>query len=426
MNGGDFEQLAVQGSRAPALEVEGLHKSYRIHDKPFDALLDAFRRTPHSREHVVLSDVSFTLPKGEVMGVIGPNGAGKSTLLKIIAGTLSASKGSVTIDGKISAILELGTGFHPDYTGYDNIMLGGLAQGMSRDEVLSSRDEVIAFSELGSAIYQPFRTYSSGMQARLTFSTAINVKPDILIIDEALAAGDAYFVHKCLGRIRAICESGASVLFVSHSEGIVAELCDRAMWIDSGTIRTIGPAEAVAKMYSQSVWARTGDQLAVDNAKTSEELEALGYELGGREIRITGVRLEDDNGALLTAVNSRQSATVVLTWQGEFSSGEVTPSFRIDSHDRQAVTGYEGYKHEEFIKVTEESEGFGTVRLRVPRLELGSGTYFISVSLSRKMIPRDKEAILHYIEKAFRFFVPQANVWPSGFSYEPEVEVTYE
>ncbi len=421
---------SVEGGTSPgepvALAVKGLTKSYRVHDRPLDALLDTFRRHPRGREHEVLSDVSFDLRRGEVLGVIGPNGAGKSTLLKIIAGTLSASQGDVLVNGTISAILELGTGFHPDYTGFDNIMLGGLAQGMTRDQVLEQRGEIIEFSELGEAINQPFRTYSSGMQARLTFSTAIHIDPDILIIDEALAAGDAYFVHKCLGRIREICEGGASVLLVSHSEAMIAELCDRAMWIESGRVKAIGQADTVAKMYTQSVWMRTGEKLALDNEHARLEREGYTYELGGDSLRITDVRLEDQEGNRLTEVRTGQSVSLVMQWSGNFPGGLVMPAFRIDSSERQAVTGYEGYKLDEFVNNGQALQGEGTIRMTLPRLELGSGTYFISVSLSRKMVPRDKDAIIHYLEKAYKFLVPQLGPWPSSFAYEPRVEVTYE
>ncbi len=238
------------------IRARNLSKTYKVYAKPLDLLAEIFSgRAKHDLYHA-LTDVSFDMKRGECIGIIGPNGAGKSTLLKMIAGTLAPTSGDLDVSGSISAILELGTGFHPEYSGRDNVFLGGMCLGMSRHDMERKFDWIVDFAELRAVIDKPFKTYSSGMQARLTFATAISVEPEILIIDEALAAGDSYFVVKCGRRIREICESGATVLFVSHSTHQVATLCSRAIWIEGGRVREAGDAIDVCRRYDYAVHER--------------------------------------------------------------------------------------------------------------------------------------------------------------------------
>ena len=245
-----------------AIRVENLSKMYKVYNKPSDMFWEMIGRKSRYNEFWALKDISFQLRRAEVVGVIGRNGAGKSTLLKILAGTLDKTRGEVALNGKVSAILELGTGFNPEYTGRENVYMGGVCLGMTSQEIRRKFDSIVDFSELWEVIDQPFKTYSTGMQGRLTFATAISIDPDILIIDEALAAGDAFFVHKCTKRIKEICKSGATVLLVTHGTHLVAQLCDRTMWIDSGHIRMFDESIPVVREYEYEIHeaiARTGD-----------------------------------------------------------------------------------------------------------------------------------------------------------------------
>lgn len=275
------DALREADARDIAIRVRGLGKAYKVYDRKSDLMLELLTGAARHHDVWALRDISFDVKRGSVTGVIGANGSGKSTLLKMLTGLLDATTGTVDVKGRVSAILELGTGFHPDFTGRENIITGGMCLGMSREEVEAKVPWIIAFSELEAVIDQPFRTYSSGMQARLTFSTAIAVDPEVLVIDEALAAGDAYFVAKCFRRVREICDSGATVLFVSHSTGQVAQLCDTAIWIDGGRLREMGPAREVTRRYDYVSHERISNKLgrivdieAVTDASQDEDGDA--------------------------------------------------------------------------------------------------------------------------------------------------------
>jgi lipopolysaccharide transport system ATP-binding protein len=251
----------------PAISTISLGKIFRVWRHPSDILKEALTGRRRHSEFEALRDVSFNVPKGSVVGVMGRNGAGKSTLLRIIAGTLDATSGTVSVAGRVSAILELGTGFHPEYSGRENVFLGGLCLGLTRAEVASRLDEIVAFAELQEFIDQPFRTYSSGMQARLTFAVATAVDPDILIIDEALAVGDARFALKSFDRVRQFRRHGKSILLVSHNINHVVSICDHAVLLEKGRIIAQGEPSLVGNIYHELLF---GPQV-----NTTEQLPAF-------------------------------------------------------------------------------------------------------------------------------------------------------
>lgn len=261
--------MIVTGKPA-AIRVVGLGKTYRVWKRPSDMLLEALALKRLHTEFAALSEVSFEVLPGSVTGIMGRNGAGKSTLLRIVAGTLDATRGTVEVNGRVAAILELGTGFSPDYTGRDNIFLGGMCLGLKHREIKERLDEIVAFADIGEFIDRPFRTFSSGMQARLTFAVATCVDPDILIIDEALAVGDARFQVKSFDRVREFKRLGKSILLVSHDMNQIASICDRAILLERGRVIADGSPQKVCNIYHELLFAPAEEFLPVETSKVTE------------------------------------------------------------------------------------------------------------------------------------------------------------
>ncbi|MBK5552223.1 ABC transporter ATP-binding protein [Pseudomonas sp. TH03] len=245
-----------------AIKVENLSKCYQIYDQPHDRLKQfLMSNRQYYREFWALNDVSFEIKKGETVGIIGRNGSGKSTLLQMICGTLNPTSGSVQTYGRIAALLELGSGFNPEFTGRENIYMNAAVLGLSTEETDARYDQIVAFADIGNFIGQAVKTYSSGMMVRLAFSVAIHVDPDILIIDEALSVGDAYFQAKCAKMIQEIIARGSTVLFVSHDTASVKSLCSRALLLESGRSRYLGDVNtAVEKYYSALIESQRTDR----------------------------------------------------------------------------------------------------------------------------------------------------------------------
>jgi lipopolysaccharide transport system ATP-binding protein len=231
----------------------GVGKTYRIFDNPADRLRQMLsgRRSKHYRDFVALRDVSFEMRRGEAMGIIGRNGQGKSTLLQILAGTTSPTTGTVETSGRVAALLELGAGFNPEFSGRENILFNGVLQGMARAEVLSLLPQIVEFAEIDSYIDQPVKTYSTGMFVRLAFAAHVFQSPEILIVDEALSVGDVFFQQKCFEKIRAMRDNGLTLVFVSHDLAAVRNVCDRCLLLNAGAVVFEGPPdEAVSRFYN--------------------------------------------------------------------------------------------------------------------------------------------------------------------------------
>lgn len=239
------------------IRVQNLGKCYQIYDRPQDRLKQSLWRGKKSfyREFWALREVSFEVKSGEVFGIIGRNGSGKSTLLQLIAGTLTPTVGNVEVHGRVAALLELGSGFNPDFTGRENVYMNAAILGLGQDEIAERFDDIAAFADIGAFIEQPVKTYSSGMYIRLAFAVAVSVTPDILIVDEALSVGDEVFQRKCFARIQAIQQAGAAILFVSHSAQTVVELCQSAVLLDQGEQLLSGGPKMVVTQYHKLIYA---------------------------------------------------------------------------------------------------------------------------------------------------------------------------
>ncbi len=272
-----------------SIKIAEICKIYQLYDKPTDRIKETFLPGKYSREFKALDGISFDVKKGETVGIIGTNGAGKSTLLKIITGVLTQTSGTISVCGKISALLELGAGFNQEYTGIQNIYLNGRMMGYSQKEMEKKIEGIKEFADIGDFIYQPVKLYSSGMFARLAFAVAINVEPDILIVDEALSVGDLFFQNKCFRKFEELKKKGVTILFVSHDISSVRQMCSRVLWIENGKQKMFDSADKVCDLYMDEKRMRMNSQLE----KTTKCLESIPVERGNGILRIPKIGVKE-------------------------------------------------------------------------------------------------------------------------------------
>lgn len=291
------------------IRARDLSKTYRLYDKPHHRLLQSVwgDRRQYYRDFAAIQNVSFELDRGQTLGIIGRNGAGKSTLLQIICGTLTPSAGDVEVRGRIAALLELGTGFNPDFTGRENLFINAAILGLTPSEIEARTEDIIAFADIGRFIDQPVKTYSSGMYVRLAFAVVVHVDPDILIVDEALAVGDAFFQAKCMTRMHRMLDDGLTLLFISHDISAVKALCSRTLWLERGKVRGFGATADITRDYGHD-WVRQANATQstavfapTPDAEISEEgvLSTVGPDISMRngtgEARLTNIKWSVDN-----------------------------------------------------------------------------------------------------------------------------------
>jgi len=361
-----------------SIRVNKLGKAYKQYDNRWSRLAEWVIPGAAARHRLkwVLRDISFQLAPGEAVGIIGMNGAGKSTLLKMITGTSQPTTGSVAMTGRVAALLELGMGFHPDFTGRQNAYMAGQLIGMSADEITALMGQIEAFADIGDYLDQPVRVYSSGMQMRLAFSVATAKRPDVLIVDEALSVGDAYFQHKSFDRIREFQKLGTTLLIVSHDRAAIQSICDRAILLDRGTIAKQGSPEEVMDYYNALI-AEHG-HASVEQVATADG--RVRTSSGSGQATVTHITLEDERGAPLEVANVGAGVTLRIQVQVNADLPRLVLGYMIKDRLGQQMFGTNTHHMEaplEGLRAGQTVE----YRFRFP-LNLGPGSYSITTALT--------------------------------------------
>jgi lipopolysaccharide transport system ATP-binding protein len=402
-----------------AISVRNLTKTYRIFGHPGDRIKQAatFGIKRYYKEFTALRDVSFDIKKGETVGIIGRNGSGKSTLLQLICGILKPTSGSVHVNGRVSALLELGAGFNPEFTGRENVYFQGALMGFTKSEMDSRFDDIAAFADIGEFIDQPVRTYSSGMFVRLAFAVAVNVEPDILLIDEALAVGDTSFQKKCMTYFRRFRDSGRSMLFVSHDINLINSICTIGIELEPERGCRCGFASEVSAAYLRSLYADAQHKMEHWQSASfpSGKTDNSAIHIDTTEAIITKVELLDDSEEFLLIAGFCQSATVRLHISF-FASCEILAAYYISDNDNILLgssTSLEG------LNLVQGQAGDAIVIDFCTTLPLAEGSYRLSAQLSIPIVPNSSSKIISYVGSAATFTVEQRSpirIWSKAYT----------
>ena len=422
----------------PAVRAEGVAKSFRLFAKPRDRLKQLFLggRRKYYHEFQALADVSFEVARGETVGIIGRNGSGKSTLLQIVCGTLKPTAGRVATHGRVAAMLELGAGFSPEFSGRENIFLNGYIVGLTQAQIEARFDAICAFADIGEFIEQPVKTYSTGMAVRLAFAVMAHVDADILVIDEALAVGDARFVQKCMRFLREFKERG-TLLFVSHDTTAVANLCDRVLWLDGGRTKAIGPAKHVCDLYLENLFesvqgaSRDAAPAAAPAATASDApvrdqrldiLQASPYRndieifefhreaasFGRRGARIADVRFEHADGERLAWAVGGETVVIAIDVEASAPLGSPIVGFLVRDRLGQNVFGDNTFLTTQAAPLSLAAGDVATARFEFDLPLLPPGDYSIAVAVADG---RQDDHVQHeWIHDALTFRVETSSV----------------
>jgi ABC-type polysaccharide/polyol phosphate transport system ATPase subunit len=363
-----------------AIEVNNVTKIFKIHRGKPTTLKDRLilKNKGIIEEFIPLKDVSIKVKKGESVGIIGENGSGKSTLLKLISKIIYPDKGEIITRGKVSSLIELGAGFHPDFTGRENIYINASIFGFTKKEIDKKIDDIISFSELEEFIDVPVRTYSSGMYMMLAFSVAINIDPDILLIDEILAVGDEHFQKKCFNKLSEFKKKGITIVIVSHDLGSIEKLCDKVVWIDKGIVKKEGLPRDVIRSYLDFLAERDDKKALDDKGQNSEVNLTEGHTIGTGEIRITNVKLLDENGEEKYIFKTGGEALIKISYKRNSDVGsDVVFGMAIYNNNGINCFGTNTYLDGVNIENLKEE---GEVIFRIKKLNLLDGEYSLDIS----------------------------------------------
>lgn len=381
-----------------AVEIDGVWKSFRRYYQKNQYLKSAILKGGRARyeDFWALKDVTVSIKHGETFGIIGRNGSGKSTLLKCLSGILTPEKGDMRIDGRIAPLLELGAGFHPDLSGRENVYLNGAILGMSQKEIRQKYDDIVDFADIGQFIDSPVKNYSSGMTVRLGFAIAINVDPEILVIDEVLAVGDTAFQNKCHEKMEHFRKEGRTILIVSHGLADISRLCASAIWLDKGEVKKLGNATEVVDEYN-----------GVSRSAQPRIEGEIGQRWGSGEVSIVDVSLLNQKNRQSTLFHSGQAMTISVMYSSGIALDNACIAIRITELHGTEVWGTTSERHGVPIPI---NQGEGSFSLAISDLPLLQGTYDISVSIS------DHGEIheFDHWEKRKRFEVTQDNMREDG------------
>ena len=375
-------------NQGKAISLFNITKCYKLYERPLDRLRQVFPLLGKNqcKEFRALYDISFEVEKGDVMGIVGRNGAGKSTLLQIICGTLTPTSGQISVNGRIAALLELGSGFNPEFTGRENIYLNASVLGMTRDEIDHRVDDIIEFAEISDFIEQPVKFYSSGMSVRLAFSIATSVSPEILVIDEALSVGDNEFSHKSFCRIEELRTAGVTILFCSHSLYQVQAICNKAVWIEKGRIQEIGDPDYVTTCYRDNQ-SKEGNKFSTNNdiltsgrkveiktVKKDKNQEKTGH-ITSTEITVNGNAYS--KGLPINSLNDNLKIKVFYKIEKNLNIPSVAVS--LSNKSSQIICGVGSANDEITGMVNKEGEGY--YELEFPKIKLLKGYYEVNIVL---------------------------------------------
>ena len=375
-----------------AVQIENLSKHFKLYRERNQSLKAALMRGKRAsyEEFWALRDVNFEIPQGSTFGLIGENGSGKSTLLKCIAQILQPDQGRVTVNGRLAALLELGSGFHPELSGRENVYLNGSILGLSKRELDRKFDSIVGFSGIGEFIDQPVKNYSSGMYVRLGFAIAINVEPDILLVDEVLAVGDSSFQEKCMDKFAEFRKMGKTVVIVSHAMGSLRSMCDRAIWLEHGKMIGEGKANEIVDGYLDAAYEARAEHVEAQ----PQEADSAG---GSLEARITAVEMLDRTGRVRDRFKTGDEVTLRVRYDAAHEIPDPVFGYALENADGVYVWAHNTMDADLDVRPI---DGAGSVELRIPALPLQPGTFELTAAITDST-----SHLYHTLRRCVRFHV---------------------